>query len=44
MSAQAMVFMALICGLVWGGFAALLVRAVGRESAKSGEGEEGRAR
>lgn len=35
MNATAVVMMVLICGLVWGGFAVLLTRALGREGRKS---------
>ncbi len=35
MTTTAIVTMVLICGLVWGGFALLLVRAVRRESSKN---------
>ena len=35
MNATAVMMMALICGLVWGGFAFLLTRALGREGQKS---------
>lgn len=34
MSATAVVMMVLICGVVWGGFALLLARAVRREGRK----------
>ena len=34
MTSLAVVTMLVICGTVWGGFAALVVRAVRRESAK----------
>ena len=36
MSAAAVVFMVLIGGFVWGGFALLLARAVRREAGKRG--------
>ena len=35
MSNIAVVFMVLVCGLVWGGFLGLLARAVRREDGKS---------
>lgn len=35
MSGAAVVFMVLVCGFVWGGFAALLARAVSRERSKT---------
>lgn len=34
MSTMAIAFMVLVCGLVWGGFAVLLVRAVRSEGRK----------
>ncbi len=34
MSSSAVVFMVLVCGIVWGGFVTLLARAVRRESGK----------
>ena len=34
MSSTAIAFMILVCGLVWGGFALLLLRAVRSESRK----------
>lgn len=34
MSGEAIAFMVLVCGLVWGGFLALLVRAVRSEARK----------
>ncbi len=37
MSASALVVMIVICSLIWGGFATLLVRAVRRESGKAAE-------
>ena len=36
MTATAVTAMVLICGVVWGGFAALLMRAVRREGSKRG--------
>ena len=36
LSGSAMVFMILICGLVWGGFVGLLIRAARSESRKAG--------
>lgn len=42
MTATATVMMILICGLVWGGFAALLTRAIRREGRKHAELDEGR--
>ena len=36
MSGQAIGFMLLVCGLVWGGFLILLVRAVRSEGRKGG--------
>jgi len=35
MSAAAIVMMVVVCSIVWGGFAALLVRAVRMEGAKA---------
>ena len=35
MSASAIVFMVFICGLIWGGFAFLLVRAARSEGRKA---------
>lgn len=37
MTAMAIVMMVLICGVVWGGFAALLLRAARRERHKGGQ-------
>jgi hypothetical protein len=37
-SGAALVGMVMICGVVWGGFAALLTRAVRRERARTREG------
>lgn len=34
MSAAALVFMFVVCGTIWGGFATLLVRAIRREGRK----------
>lgn len=34
MSGEAIVMMVVICGLVWGGFLVLLIRAIKRESSK----------
>ncbi|MCH7665787.1 MAG: MetS family NSS transporter small subunit [Acidobacteria bacterium] len=34
MSATALLFMFLVCGVVWGGFAGLLLRAIRREGRK----------
>lgn len=39
MSVLAIGTMVVICGIVWGGFATLLVRALVRESSKAGEGD-----
>lgn len=36
LSGVAIIFMVLICGLVWGGFVGLLIRAVRKESRKAG--------
>ena len=41
MSGTAVVMMVVICGVVWGGFALLLVRALRREGRKSGAAESG---
>ncbi len=41
MSGLAILMMALICGLVWGGFLLLLARAVRAEGAKSEVGDAG---
>ncbi len=41
MSGLAILMMALICGLVWGGFLSLLARAVRSEGAKSEVGDAG---
>ncbi len=41
MSLPAVVTMVLICGFVWGGFAALLVSAVRKEKEKLGAGRIG---
>lgn len=38
MSGAALATMVAICGLVWGGFVAFLVRAVRRERARTREG------
>lgn len=35
MSASALIFMIVVCGLVWGGFSGLLIRALRREGRKS---------
>jgi hypothetical protein len=35
MSGAALIFMVLVCGVVWGGFAGLLMRAIRRERGKS---------
>ncbi len=35
LSGSAIVFMVVVCGLVWGGFVGLLIRAVRRESRKA---------
>ncbi len=37
MSTSAIVVMVVICGSVWGGFLALLVRAIRREGSKRGQ-------
>ncbi len=40
MTWQAIVMMVIVCGIVWGGFVGLLVRAIRREGAKQhGESE-----
>lgn len=39
MSTSAIVMMVLICGLVWGGFACLLLKALSSEGKKKGAGE-----
>jgi len=38
MSALAVTTMIVVCGFVWGGFAVLLARAIGREGAKRRDG------
>lgn len=38
MSSSAIVFMILVCSFVWGGFIALLLRAIRRESRKTLDG------
>ena len=40
MSTSALIVMVAICTLVWGGFAALLTRAVRAESGKAADGVE----
>lgn len=35
MSGTALIFMLFVCGVIWGGFTALLVRAIRREGRKS---------
>ena len=37
MSGSAIVFMILVCGLIWGGFVVLLFRAIRSEGRKAGE-------
>jgi len=41
MSGAAAVSMLLVCGVVWGGFVGLLIRAARREGAKSRKGGSG---
>jgi len=38
LDALAIATMAVVCGFVWGGFAVLLARAIGREGAKRRDG------
>ncbi|MCB1036879.1 MAG: MetS family NSS transporter small subunit [Acidobacteria bacterium] len=41
MSSLAAFMMTLICGIVWGGFTFLILRALRREAAKTGKGAAG---